>query len=426
MQVPDLSIPPGLEEAYFKVVQFGSAVGQNVILLRRSSPARSRFWTVGMRSLFVRFKSLWASFNNLRRSRWTVFWTSLPFGSHAGLNGYPGSGYSAFIYLNAPRYQRNLSILLDPPFPIFGSISFSPDKYPDVFTSFMFLPSNGYFYSFSLNFSNSSNSVWRSVDGGHNFSKLSTPGNNTQFPVLYRSDTGLFYAFPNRFTTTMKTSPDGITWTSHTVPFFFDVKTIAYSPSKNLFVAVGLDFGVGFSMTSLNGITWTKHNLGSSKQFTWVRWEPQLNVFLCMLTGIGGPYLYKTVDGVNFTQIPLPVGSNPSIPTFSTFGPTFGILCDQGISHSWYTFDTNFNFTPHSSPLFDVLFPPNWIEEFSIWIATGYRSSVYKIYYSFDGKTWALATASQVSAWGYYLYVPSLGQIFVSNQGQLVRRSFTA
>lgn len=115
MRVDDLDIPAGLEESYFKVVQFGSASAQNVILLRRSPPARSRRWTISERSLFVRFQSLWALFDSARRTRWQVYWATLPFGDHGGADGYPGSGYSGFIYVNAPRYASDLALLLDPP-----------------------------------------------------------------------------------------------------------------------------------------------------------------------------------------------------------------------------------------------------------------------------------------------------------------------
>lgn len=113
--VPFLDIIVGLEEAYFKIVQFGSAVLSDTIRLRRSSPARSRYYLYSENSLMVRWDSLYNSFDTARKGRWTNYWATLPFGSHGGANGYPGSGFSAFIYANAPRYKNGYSLWLDPP-----------------------------------------------------------------------------------------------------------------------------------------------------------------------------------------------------------------------------------------------------------------------------------------------------------------------
>lgn len=114
-KVSDLDIPPGLEEPYFKIVQFASASSQDRIVLRRSSPARNRFYTVGDRSLFVLWAPLYNSLSTDRHDAWTAYWESLPFGDHSGLSGWPGSGFSAFVYANAPRYEAGLDPLLDPP-----------------------------------------------------------------------------------------------------------------------------------------------------------------------------------------------------------------------------------------------------------------------------------------------------------------------
>jgi hypothetical protein len=67
------------------------------------------------RSLFVKFKYLWEVFDVERRARWTAYWGTLPFSSHSGLGQWPGSGYSAFVYVNAPRYKNEQDLLIDPP-----------------------------------------------------------------------------------------------------------------------------------------------------------------------------------------------------------------------------------------------------------------------------------------------------------------------
>jgi hypothetical protein len=104
MYVPDLNIPSGLEESYFKTVAFGSEWNGNVIRLKRNSPAKKNYSNIAKNSLFVRWEYIWDGFTTLRKNAWHAFW-----------GGYPGSGYSAFIQINAPRYQAGLDLLLDPP-----------------------------------------------------------------------------------------------------------------------------------------------------------------------------------------------------------------------------------------------------------------------------------------------------------------------
>lgn len=55
-------------------------------------------------SLFVLWEPLWATFDSTRRIAWQTFW-----------GGWPGSGYSSFVQINAPRYKAGLDLLLDPP-----------------------------------------------------------------------------------------------------------------------------------------------------------------------------------------------------------------------------------------------------------------------------------------------------------------------
>ncbi len=124
-KVPSLDIPSGLEEAYFKIVQFGSNLTQDTILLKRSSPARKNYYKVGNHSLFVLWQDLYNGLSSARHIAWTAYWGTLPFGDHSGLSQYPGSGYSAFIYANAPRYQLGLDPLLDPP--AFPELLYNPN-----------------------------------------------------------------------------------------------------------------------------------------------------------------------------------------------------------------------------------------------------------------------------------------------------------
>ena len=110
-----LDVPPGLVDAFnYLFVQNEGAT--TLAFRQRPSPGDSvkRSNTRG-RSLFLRWQGLWNSFDETRRVAWQNYWGTLPFGSHSGANFWPGSGYSAFVYVNAPRYQQGLDPLLDPP-----------------------------------------------------------------------------------------------------------------------------------------------------------------------------------------------------------------------------------------------------------------------------------------------------------------------
>lgn len=115
MIAPLIDIPAGLEDAYHRVVSFLGGNNPDTIILRRQSPAKQNFYLYSDRSLFVKWKSIWRDLTVEQKSSWADFWESLPFSPHSGQNGWPGSGYSAFVYINAPRYKANLDLLLDPP-----------------------------------------------------------------------------------------------------------------------------------------------------------------------------------------------------------------------------------------------------------------------------------------------------------------------
>lgn len=110
-----LDIPDGLENLFRAALQLkpnGDVDGIGLTLpkstFRKKQDLRGR-------SLFIALESTWRGFDSTRRNAWQSYWETLPFGSHSGSNGWPGSGYSAFVYVNAPRIKANLDLLLDPP-----------------------------------------------------------------------------------------------------------------------------------------------------------------------------------------------------------------------------------------------------------------------------------------------------------------------
>jgi hypothetical protein len=111
-----LDIPAGLEFLYSQALTLKNLLSVDIISRRTYSRSWITSILISNRSLFVRWESLWDSFASGRKNAWRDYWVTLPFGSHAGAGGWPGSGYSAFVYVNAPRFKAGLDLLLDPPF----------------------------------------------------------------------------------------------------------------------------------------------------------------------------------------------------------------------------------------------------------------------------------------------------------------------
>lgn len=116
MKITDLDIPFGLEELFAKIFRPFIA-GSSDVIITKKNPASTRIYKyLNDFSLMVRWQSLYNGFDSIRKIAWSDYWLTLPFGDHSGGNGWPGSGFSAFIYVNAPRIKLNEDLLLDPPF----------------------------------------------------------------------------------------------------------------------------------------------------------------------------------------------------------------------------------------------------------------------------------------------------------------------
>lgn len=104
MLVDETNIPPGLENAFNAIVQFDSAIEQSKLNNHRISPARRLYYRVSDRSLLKLWAPLYNGFDETRRASWDVYWGS-----------WPGSGFSAFVQVNAPLYRAGLPLMYDPP-----------------------------------------------------------------------------------------------------------------------------------------------------------------------------------------------------------------------------------------------------------------------------------------------------------------------
>ena len=134
-----------------------------------------------------------------------------------------------------------------------------------------------------------SNYLWRGVEWSPNLGLFCVTGADNTFIL---------------------TSPDGINWTSRTLPSGTpNFNSIAWSPPLGLFCIVG---NSGYVCTSSDGITWTTGSSGNSWAWQDICWSYSLNRFAAV--GSSGPNgagatfysaMYST-DGITWV--------NPSTP----------------------------------------------------------------------------------------------------------------
>lgn len=100
VQFDSLDIIPGLEEAFFDIVQWADQALGVKLNSKRTKVARANRAMYRNRSYFLRFQYIYNHYPQVIKDAWTAYWLTLPYGDHHGGNGWPGSGFSAFIAAN--------------------------------------------------------------------------------------------------------------------------------------------------------------------------------------------------------------------------------------------------------------------------------------------------------------------------------------
>ena len=110
-----LDIPTGLEDLYYEIIMPLLTGTTGNIGTQGPQLSRAQKSNLVFRSLFVLWAPIYNALSSSRHAAWTAYWQTLPYGLHSGAGGWPGSGFSAFVKVNTPRYHAHLSLLLDPP-----------------------------------------------------------------------------------------------------------------------------------------------------------------------------------------------------------------------------------------------------------------------------------------------------------------------
>jgi Disaggregatase related len=226
------------------------------------------------------------------------------------------------------------------------------------------------------------------------------------------------YSFEN-----WTTSVTNMTWDSRTTPTSPEEnewRSLCWSPTLTLFVAVaqtGTDTRV---MTSPDGINWTYQtltNANRNQQWRCVRWSPDLGMFAAVsITGTGQRVMTST-DGINWTAQNTPADNNWTGlcwgPAHDAVPGRFVAVGVTGTSNRVMTSDDGAVWTIRTSPA-DL----NWVSvcyspELKLFCAVAYGGGTTLAMTSTDGISWTAQTTPLNQQWVSVIWSPELS-LFVA------------
>lgn len=215
--------------------------------------------------------------------------------------------------------------------------------------------------------------------------------------------------------TRIMTSPDGVTWTTHSTPAGLFYTDICWSPSLGLFCAVANNTGTNSILTSPDGVTWTQRDTGNSYvRLKSIAWSPSLSRFIAAgknlgPDGLGTKFvLYTSTNGTAWTALGLSAATSNTVELD-------GILWAPGLNRfvawgfdgaGWAIFlsSTGAGYflweTRIESPIIygDVLKTIAWSEELGLLVAAGLVNSTTSfVATSPNGSTWTTHTIPEPS-----------------------------
>lgn len=166
--------------------------------------------------------------------------------------------------------------------------------------------------------------------------------------VAWSPTLSLFAAPASTGSGSMMTSPDGITWTSRTLPTLINpqFRCICWSDTLGIFLALTYTDGQG--VTSSDGITWTAVTLSSAAGWTSVVWAEDLGLFVAVADSGATARCVTSPDGTTWTDRTVPASAWASLVwareagLLTAVGPNGSdIVSKDGIN--WQTLSTPAN-----------------------------------------------------------------------------------
>jgi len=205
------------------------------------------------------------------------------------------------------------------------------------------------------------------------------------------------------------TSPDGVTWTTRTNPdATANWRSITWAPGVG-FVAVA-DSGTNRVMTSSDGITWTGRTASQANAWRAVTWSSALSKFVAVATS-GTNRVMTSPDGITWTNQTAAEANSWDAVTWSPNLSKFVAVSIDGTNRVMTSPD-GITWTPQSAPGTNTWSSVVWSPELSTFVAVA-NSGTNRVMTSPDGITWTAKAASVDNAWNAVAWAPAL-QSFVA------------
>ncbi len=236
------------------------------------------------------------------------------------------------------------------------------------------------------------------------------------------------------------TSPDGITWTTRSLPSMNSNGTyltdVAWSSSYQLWVAVGTH-RPGFPgnyqkfFTSPDGINWTQRDIPTpfyALSAQCVIWIPEVDLFLAggnLTTSLGYSFL-SSPDGITWTASGGNTGANFNVEGIS-YSPELERALGVFSSAQTGEYSTNQSLTSWSITAGGITTGRStiWVSSLSLFIVVGYGASVSK---SSTGlfSEWTQVAAPETANWESVAYSPTLGRMVAVASSATVRVMYSS
>jgi hypothetical protein len=215
-------------------------------------------------------------------------------------------------------------------------------------------------------------------------------------------------------------SPNATTWTTGTSVPAVDFRGIAWSPTLNLWVAIGISTTVG---VSFDGITWSTTTCSNNSTWDRVLWASGMSLFVATgaVPSAASNAVMTSANGTTWTNR---TGTSTNNWRGMAYSPSLNrivsVSSNGTTSTAVQTSDNGTSWTTRTTPSGGAWWGVAWSPALTLFCAVKFGST--DIMTSPDGITWTARTGANANNWIDIAWSPNLG-IFaaVSNNGTLNR-----
>ncbi len=239
-------------------------------------------------------------------------------------------------------------------------------------------------------------------------------GAGAWYSVCWSSDLELFCAVG--VAGAVATSPDGITWTSHTAAEAIDYSSVCWSPELTLFCAVGVG-GTDNVMTSPDGTTWTARTAAFNDGYNAVCWSPELTLFCAVAVSSDNTRQAMTSpDGTTWTGRVVSATNPWTSVVWAPELSLFVAVATDGASRVM-TSPTGVTWTGRTAAEANSWQSVMWAPDLALLVAVA-SDGTNRIMTSPTGITWTAVAAAEANSWNSITWSPGLVRwVAVSSDG---------